>query len=185
METTNKPQIVILIAPSGAGKSTFAKEFIRNNPSYVCLNADTLRGVIGENESDQLINARVFSVLTDMTKYFMKLGNNILVDNTNYNLRNRKTFVDLGKANYYEVIAVTFDTDLATCLIRNESRERRVPLDVLHRQFDNYEKPTIEEGFSQIVNAEDFLQEGVNQSIYTLGDLNFEEQSDWKAKLGQ
>ncbi len=189
METTNKPQIIILIGPSGCGKSTFAEEFIRNNPSYIYLNPDTMRGVIGKDNSDQTVNNEVFSVMGKMGIYFAKLGNNMLVDATNYNKSNRKLWLRIAKDYHYECVGVTFDTDLATCLIRNETREYRVPLWVVHKMFDNYEKPTIEEGFNWVVNSEDYVQAQTDEFIREVTTSSFDkwerEQDEFKAKLGQ
>ncbi len=156
----NKPQIILLCAIPGSGKTTFREQFIKNNPSYIVLCADVMRGVIGQSESDQEVNYPVFQTLNRMEEYFCKLGVSMVIDETHYKKKYRRFSIELAKKYHYEVIAVTFDTDLATCLVRNEGRDRKVPLHIIHKMFDQYEAPTIEEGFNWVVNSEDFPQIG-------------------------
>ncbi len=152
----NKPKLILLIAPSGSGKSTFAKKYLAQYPTTIYLCPDVMRGALGGDESNQEVNNIVFSVLRDMLHYFSRLEKDILVDATNYNFKNRKNWIQYAN---YEIIGLTFETTLAECLVRNEGRERRVPLDVIHRQFDNYQKPELSEGFNKITNAEDYIKD--------------------------
>ncbi len=153
----NNPKLILLIAPSGSGKSTFAKKYLAQYPATIYLCPDVMRGVLTGDEGIQGMNGEVFSILCDMCRYFMRLGQDILVDATNYNIGNRSTWIKYRKEYNYEVIGLTFDTTLAECLVRNEGRERKVPLFVIQNQHDNYQKPELSEGFDAIMDAEDYL----------------------------
>ncbi len=156
---TNKPKIILTVAISGAGKSTFCQEYLAKYPSTIYLCPDVMRGVMAGDEGEQNHNYQVFNVLDYACRYFMSLGKDILIDATNYNIKNRKCWLRAAKDYYYEVIGLTFEATLAECLVRNETREKRVPIDVIQRQHDNYQKPELSEGFDKILLADDYLQQ--------------------------
>ncbi len=155
----NKPKIILLIAISGSGKSTFAQEYLAKYPNTILLCPDVMRGAISGDEGNQSYNKVVFDVLDNMTEYFMRLGKDILVDATNYNVKNRRSWITAARRNHYEVIGLTLEATLAECLVRNQGRERKVENWVIEKQFDGYQKPELSEGFDKILLADDYLQQ--------------------------
>lgn len=153
---STKPKLYLTIGPSGSGKTTWATEYCAKNPGTIYINPDIMRAVLTGNESNQDKNAEVFDVCGKMCEYFMRLGSDILIDATNYNKKNRRCFVGLGRNNYYEIIAIIFKTDVNTCFLRNSLRERRVPNDIIQKHFDLYEAPNLQE-FHQIIQSEDLI----------------------------
>ena len=193
---TNKPKLIILCAPSGSGKSTVAKDYLAQNPSTVYLCPDSMRGCLTGDESRQDVNSSVFHFITQMCRYFMYLKKDILIDATHCNKRWRKDWIRFAKEHHYEIIALTFETTLAEALVRNEGRDRRVPIEVITRQFDNFQKPELEEGFDKIVNSDDYMREIIyddlapfleQAAIDTFKELDSEENQQkgyYRAELG-
>ena len=116
-----------------------------------------MRGVIGEDESDQKVNKDVFYILHNIENYFAKLGRNMLIDETNYKKSRRAFYINLAKKYNYDVNCVVFTTDLNTCLVRNANRERRVPVGIIEKHHNEFEPPAKEEGFDIIINSEDYV----------------------------
>ncbi len=138
-------KLFLLVGCSGSGKSTYAADFCFENPDVIYLNADKLRGVIGEDESDQSKNHVVFDILFKMTEYFLKLGKDVLLDNTNYSKKNRKQFVEIARKHGVKIRAYVFKTPYEVCITRNEARDRKVPIHVIKNQFDKFEEPGLDE----------------------------------------
>jgi predicted kinase len=138
--------IILLVGISGAGKSTWAKKFLQNNPQYIYLNADKMRLIMTGDESNQDKNYQVFQTLEHMTSYLMSLGNNLIIDNTNYNKKNRLIWNRLATAFNYNKEWVVFKTPLEQCILNNEKRARKVPIDVIKRQHENFTIPLDEGG---------------------------------------
>jgi predicted kinase len=52
-----------------------------------------------------------------------------------------------------DVEALWFDAPLATCLLRNQRRDRQVASEVLEAMAAGMEPPSMDEGFSQITRV--------------------------------
>ena len=140
----NKNKIVILVGPSGSGKSSFARLYCESF-GHIYINADTMRAVVGESESDQSYNHIVFSTLDKMVKYFCKLGLDILIDNTNLTRKARKQWIDIANKFEYEVEMHVFKTPKDVCIKRDLERKRNVGEKIIQNQFDRMEIPDFSE----------------------------------------
>jgi len=138
--------IILLVGISGAGKSTWANKFLQNNPQYIYLNADKMRLIMTGDESNQDKNYQVFQTLEHMASYLMSLGNNLIIDNTNYNKKNRLIWNRLATAFNYNKEWIVFKTPLEQCILNNEKRFRNVPTEVIKRQYENMTIPLDEGG---------------------------------------
>ncbi len=146
-------EVILTVGNVGSGKSTWSRELCDIN-KYIYLNADTLRGIITGDESDQTANGQVFRNLKLFFLYLLKTKHNILIDNLNYNQSNRRFWIENAKLNDYLVRAVVFRTPVGVCWARNAARERIVPRDVLEKVINNWEEPTTKEGFDSIQEIE-------------------------------
>jgi predicted kinase len=138
--------IILLLGISGSGKSTWAKKFLQDNPQCIYINADKMRLTITGDESNQDKNYQVFQTLEHMASYLMSLGKDLIIDNTNYNKKNRLIWNRLATAFNYNKEWIVFKTPLEQCILNNEKRERKVPIDVIKRQHENFTIPLDEGG---------------------------------------
>ncbi len=142
---------------SGAGKSTFAMDFCRENREgyssafMIRINPDEIRGIIGKNEGDQSVNGRVFESARVMAEILLKRGQSTLLDATNLSVKTRAEFIKIAKKCNARVVAYVFQRDLETCKKQNQLRERKVPDEVIERQFKSFVVPSKEEGVDDIV----------------------------------
>lgn len=72
-------ELVILRAPSGFGKSTYAK---KNFPKYICCEADMFFMMDGEYKFDRNKLGQAHKLCQDRTKVHLMLGDNVVVSNT-------------------------------------------------------------------------------------------------------
>lgn len=137
---TNNVQIltlVIMIGYPGSGKSTWCK---KNIPLYSLVSRD---------------------IQKDMKKCVLKCkqelhsGNNVVVDNTNYSKEMREKFIQIANEEEAQCVAVHINTSMVDSQTRNDTRgESRIPTIVFYKYRKNFNPPTIDEGFDEILVIE-------------------------------
>lgn len=145
-----KPRLALMCGVSGSGKSTWAKAHAWIN-SYIVLSSDNYRQHILGDVNSQEHNFRVFNWLQDTCKYLLHEKSNVLIDATNITAKSRKSFIDIARAVGADIYVYVLKTTAEDCHIRNAERERKVPEHVIKRQLSQYQRPTIEEGISNII----------------------------------
>jgi protein phosphatase len=120
--TVTDPSLVLMIAPSGAGKSTFARAHFR--PTEV-LSSDAMRGWVSDDETNQEASADAFSVLYSIADKRLARGRLTVIDATNVQPESRKGLIALARKHHVSVSAIVLDVDVETCVERNKSRPDR------------------------------------------------------------
>ena len=152
------PMLYVMCGLQCSGKSTKAKELkemldIYSEPDYktVILSSDEIRKEHPEIAND---NNKVFSKLYADMNYFLRLGDNVIIDATNITNKARRQIFnnlheDCGKCCWI------MNTNYNTCLERLRERNKqedshKVPEEVLKRYFESFEIPFYEEGWDNI-----------------------------------
>jgi len=115
--------VIILVGLPASGKSTFAKQFILDNPGWVRINKDTLRLEIGGNDSWYKKEKLVFKRERELIKESIDNGINVVIDNTHLNpktLNDTKDFVESCGGNIVKVIY--FDVKVEEAIRRDKER---------------------------------------------------------------
>ncbi|UED85297.1 AAA family ATPase [Streptomyces profundus] len=123
-------ELIVLVGPSAAGKSTFASQY---PPTWrVCL--DVFRGLVADDETDQSATPPAAEIQNLLLDARMARGLTSIVDSTNLMGHVRRGL--LARARYYRcpAVAVLFHVPLKDCRTRNAARTRQVPADVLTHQ---------------------------------------------------
>jgi predicted kinase len=139
-------KVILTCGPSGCGKSTWCQKFLAQNPEYIYISSDHMRAIITGDESNQDRNHQVFQTLEHMVSYLMSQRKPLILDATNYSVKNRLIWNRLATAYNYSKKWIVFKTSLEQCLINNEKRERKVPESVIRRQHENLTLPLTENG---------------------------------------
>jgi protein phosphatase len=124
--------MVVLIGPSGSGKSSFAARHFR--PSQV-LSSDALRAMVADDANDQTATNAAFDLLH--TALAMRLARRRLtvVDATSVEGWARDRLLAVARQHRRPAAAIVFDLPLALCLERNAARaDRRLPPASIRRQ---------------------------------------------------
>jgi predicted kinase len=131
-------QIIVTIGVPASGKSTWSKEFVKENPSYVKVERDDFRyGMkdisIGDKQFENFITELQFKAI------HIALNNkyNVIVSDTNCNGKYLKILLEEFKYKA-DVTLKFFDTDLETCYARDVNRERSVGKNVIDRMFKGF-----------------------------------------------
>jgi protein phosphatase len=125
--------LVLLIAASGSGKSTFAA---RHFDTDAVVSSDQLRAVLAGDEADQLATEPAFGRLHHWLDTRLAAGMLAVVDATNTNWMRRAELVRRARHHGRPAIAIVLDLPLDLCLARNVARHRTVRAAVIRGQHD-------------------------------------------------
>ena len=117
-----------------SGKSTLYKKYFEPaNYSYV--NLDTLHTRKKESEYMEICISR---------------ASNVVIDNTNTTVAERKRYIDLFKAKGFRIVGLFFQSILKDCIARNNVREGNVPSEAIAAMSNKLELPCYSEGFDEL-----------------------------------
>lgn len=135
-----KKEVVFMVGPPASGKSYFSSKL----EDYVVINRDTLKTT----------NKCIKELKTNISQ-----NKNIVIDCTNPSIKSRSTFIEHIPTDKYQIRCVVFDVPVSFVKHNNHYRywlnECNTPLipEIAYRMYySNFEKPTTDEGFSEIYN---------------------------------
>ncbi len=141
------PCLVVLVGPSGAGKTTWAAA--QFHPDQI-VSSDRLRAVVGHGEHDQRATKDAFEVLELVVRKRLKRRLTTVIDSTALEPDRRGRYLALGREARVPVYAVLFAVDAQTCRARNRTRQRPVPANVMTAQLHALTE------VQQVIDAEGF-----------------------------
>lgn len=134
------PKITIFVGPPGSGKSTFAKEVLKENPEYHAIDKIYINQDLQGKEHLNIFQSAIKHKL------------HIVVDRMNFDKNQRARYLNPAKEAGYETEIIVLHESLETCLKRcNERtdhpniRDEVTARKVLDFFFSHYERPTLDE----------------------------------------
>lgn len=114
--------LVVLIGPSGSGKSSFGRKLFL--PTEV-VSSDACRGLVSDNENEQAATNDAFDLLHTIVRKRLGRGRLTVIDATNVQPEARKSLVELAREYHVLPVAIVFDLPEKLCQERNASRPDR------------------------------------------------------------
>jgi protein phosphatase len=114
--------LVLLVGPSGSGKSSFArKHFLATE----VVSSDFCRALVSDDENDQSSTGDAFDLLHQIVRKRLIRGRLTVVDATNVQPEARKSLIALAKEFHLFAEAIVFDLPDRLCQDRNALRPDR------------------------------------------------------------
>ena len=130
-------KIFVLQGVPASGKSTWAKEFVKNEKSWVIVSRDEIREATGKYwvpEREKYIS----EVEEFQIRSAIKNNLNVVIDATNLNPKTIDKWNNLAKELNAEIEYKLFPIDIKIALERDKNRERSVGKKTLLRFFEKY-----------------------------------------------
>jgi alkanesulfonate monooxygenase SsuD/methylene tetrahydromethanopterin reductase-like flavin-dependent oxidoreductase (luciferase family)/predicted kinase len=132
MDEIPDPALVVLVGPSGSGKSSWAEQRYRHEE---IVSSDRLRALVGSGEHDLDASDVAFDILDRIVASRVGRRLTAVVDTLGFDSTRRQMHRAAASKAGLPAVAVVFDTSESLCRARNRSRSRPVPAAVLTGQF--------------------------------------------------
>lgn len=151
------PKLICMCGLQGSGKSTKAKELKEQlekeylNQKTIILSSDQIRKEHPEIAQD---NNKVFSKLYSDMNYWLRQGDNVIIDATNITNKARNQIFHNLKEDCHKICYI-MNTPYEECKFRlnkrnAEENSHKVPLEALEMYYHSFEIPFFYEGFNEI-----------------------------------
>ena len=150
-----KNVLIVLGGLPASGKSTYA-EWLEDSGIFRRVCPDLIRKRLYGDESIQGDGEKVFKTAFREIRDYGCLSENVVFDATNINANRRKELVKSMRGYFDIIIFKWFSTPASICYERNFYRDRQVPSNVIKRMSDNFEEPTMEEGWDYIEEVKNY-----------------------------
>ncbi len=114
--------LVVLIGPSGSGKSSFAiKHFLDTE----IISSDHCRALVSDDETDQSCTADAFELLNQMAAIRLRRRKLTVIDATSVQRADRAKLIALARKYHALPVALVLNIDPEICHERNKDRPNR------------------------------------------------------------
>jgi F420-dependent oxidoreductase-like protein len=145
------PCLVVLVGPSGAGKTTWAHA---NFLADQIVSSDRLRAIVGESQDDLAASDDAFTILEQVLAHRVRRRLTTVVDTLGLDATRRARWLAMARRHDVSTVCVAFATTLAECRARNRLSGKSVPARVLSqqgREFRAQRDALEEEGYDLVL----------------------------------
>lgn len=132
----------------GSGKSFWAHNIAKSDPSYVVVTKDDIRAMLG-NKWTKSSEKLVLSIRDEVIGRALESGKNVIVADTNFNPIHEKTIRRITEICNADFEVKFFDTPIWTCLERDAVRPNSVGPKVIWGMYNQYIAPEINKSKSE------------------------------------
>lgn len=153
--TSGRPVFIVITGLPGAGKSTLLAglRVLHGEKAVapVVHSSDALRQELYGDAAVQGDNAALFAELYRRIRADLQHGKDVVLDATSLTQKVRANALRQVSGCDCTPVAVFLNTDVETCLKRNQMRDRHVPEEVIRRMASYMTPPTESEGFVDVI----------------------------------
>ena len=159
----DRPKLIILCGPPGAGKTTYAIKYIEEHPGTVHLSSDNIRKELHGDESIQDNPNAVFAIMQNRAIACLNFGSNVIYDSTAMTRKDRAGII-AACPKFTKIECHIVWAPIEVCIERDAARKRTVGKDVIDRMLKRFQAPYYDEGIDEI---EIIWPDNFNRHVYT------------------
>lgn len=176
-------KIIMLVGLPGVGKSTWARQYIKENDNTIHVSSDITRKTLFPFGYENVSNELVFKTIHSDIKTNIANGVDVIYDATNLSRKKRRHFLK-HIVRGVRVDCVLFHEPIETIFERNETRaERHLPTDVITKYLRSFNIPLLSEGFYKMTYVGETDQHEIVELYSQLMDYD-QDNSHHKLTLG-
>lgn len=153
----NRPKLIILVGPPGAGKTTYARKYIEEHPGTVHLSSDSIRKELHGDETIQDNPGLVFDIMQKRAVAGLDFGYDVIYDSTAMTRKDRAGII-AACPKFVKIECHVVWAPIETCIERDATRKRTVGKEVIDRMLKRFQAPFFDEGLNEIkiIRPDDF-----------------------------
>ena len=137
-------EIILTIGLPASGKTTWALQFIKDNPEYYNVNRDDIRLMLqGRGRYNKFTKTReqlVSNIQFNTADFILEDGKSLIVSDTNLNPMVQQKWKDFAKSRNVPIVEKLFtDIPLGVILERDKLREFPVTGNIITGMFEKYQ----------------------------------------------
>jgi predicted kinase len=133
-----KLEVLVLIGIPGSGKSTFSKDFVRNNSDWIRVNRDDFRDMLKNSQTcENKIEDMITGLVNDVISSSLSRKLNVIVDNTNLKVKYINSIIDTFKYSA-SINYRVFDISKDKAIERDNNRDKKVGKLVINKMYNDY-----------------------------------------------
>lgn len=140
--TKNMKKLILTQGLPGSGKTTWAEQFVTDNPGFVNINRDDIRRKIYPGKGLKLRSKQeecVTGIQQERCREAVVSGKSVIISDTNLNERYLSYWVSFAKLYDLELEYKSFlDVPVDECIRRDLARENSVGPDVIRNMYKKY-----------------------------------------------
>lgn len=136
-------KIIICQGLPGSGKSTWAKQYVLNNPEFMRLNKDEIREQFVNVPYSQEFEEDIISIQRTYACAAINCGKSLIIDDSNFNTKYLIYWQNLAMRCNYECVIEVFDTPVDECIRRDSMRKKPVGSEAIIQMYEKYIKSKI------------------------------------------
>jgi predicted kinase len=155
------PKCYMMIGIPGSGKSTYIKNVLQSQSNLISISTDEYIEKIAK-EQNGTYSSVYDSAINDANNWFnselykiMNSSSDFIWDQTNINIKSRKFKIKQLAKHNYEIHGIAFEVEKEVILDRLNKRAletgKFIPESIINSMIKSYQKPTLEEGFHNII----------------------------------
>lgn len=134
-------EIIFLKGLPGSGKSTWSKQFCKDNPEYVRINKDDIREMMGNPPFSRNFENSVLTIQRKIGETILDTGKSLIVDDTNFAQKHYDYWRGIADRMHLQITQKIFDTPVEECIDRDLKREKSVGKEVIMGMYKTYVEP--------------------------------------------
>lgn len=134
-------EIIFCKGLPASGKSTWAKQFCIDNPTFVRINKDDIRELLGSPKFSREFESSVLSIQRKMGEAILESGKSLIIDDTNFSQKHWEYWMGVANRLHLYIAQRYFDTPIEECIERDSKREKSVGKEVIMGMYKTYIEP--------------------------------------------